>query len=207
MVGKNVQQKEGYKAFILEPFPTEELFHMNPSIAKKDADASRWLGKLDGITQLLPDVGFFISMYVRKDATALSQIEGTKATMADALEAEARIKNTVPNDADDILHYIKALNYGMRRLQNFPLALRFICEIHKELMQNARTTHFSDPGNFRHSQNWINGKSPADAEFVPPPVSRMGTAFDVPPELEEYFKANYRKALERVKVLAERKQC
>ena len=31
-------------------------------------------------------------------------------------------------------------------------------------------------------------------------------AFDVPPELEEYFKVNYPKALERVKVLAERKR-
>ncbi|EKD43590.1 MAG: Filamentation induced by cAMP protein Fic [uncultured bacterium] len=184
MIGRNVQQKEGYQAFIPEPFPTKELFSIDPSIVKKDAEASHWLGKLDGITQLLPDVAFFISMYVRKDATASSQIEGTKATLADALEAEAKIESTVPNDADDILHYIKALNYGMQRLENFPLALRFIREIHKELMQDARATHFSDPGNFRHSQNWINGKNPADAEFVPPPVKHMDTALN---ELEKFI--------------------
>lgn len=184
MIGRNVQQKEGYKAFIPEPFPTKELLSIDPGIAKKDANASHWLGKLDGITQLLPDVAFFISMYVRKDATASSQIEGTKATMADALEAEAKIASTVPNDAGDILHYIKALNYGMQRLKNFPLALRFIREIHQELMEDARASQFSDPGNFRHSQNWINGKSPADAEFVPPPVNRMDTALN---ELEKFI--------------------
>lgn len=176
MIGRNVQQPNGFKAFIPDFFPDKGLFNQPPDIIKKDAQASRLLGKLDGITQLLPDVDFFISMYVRKDATASSQIEGTKATMIDALEADVNIESGLPPDVDDILHYIAALNYGMKRLGEFPLSLRFIREIHKELMERGRKTHFSDPGNFRKSQNWIGGKGPIDAEFVPPPVEAMTSA-------------------------------
>ena len=186
MIGQNRQQKEGFKAFIPEPFPQAGLFEHTATIIKKDAQASHLLGKLDGITQLLPDVIFFILMYIRKDATASSQIEGTKATMVDALEAGAKIDSDVPVDVDDILHYIKALNYGMDRLKEFPLSLRFIREIHQELMDKARSTHFSDPGNFRKSQNWISGKSPADAEFVPPPVADMHQALS---DLEKFLHA------------------
>ncbi len=175
-VGRNVQQPTGFKAFIPTPFPAKELFSYAPDIIKKDAQASRLLGKLDGITQLLQDVDFFISMYVRKDAAASSQIEGTKATMIDSLEAKVKTDNTLPPDVDDILHYIQALNYGMKRMKEFPFSLRFIREIHQQLMNDARSTHFSDPGNFRKSQNWIGGKSPADADFVPPPVHEMHAA-------------------------------
>jgi Fic family protein len=176
MIGKYRRQPSGFSAFIPEPFPGKELFTYSPQVIKKDAEAARLLGKLDGITQLLPDINFFLFMYVRKDATASSQIEGTKATMIDALEAEVKIESNVPADVDDILHYIKALNYGTHRLKKFPLSLRFICEIHKELMDSARATHFSDPGNFRQSQNWIGGKGPADADFVPPPLDAMKSA-------------------------------
>lgn len=176
MVGKKVQQPSGFKAFISNSFPSKALLAFSPEIIQKGARAGVILGKLDGITQLLPDVDFFIYMYVRKDATASSQIEGTKATMVDALEAEAKINTEILGDVGDILYYIHALHYGLKRLEDFPLSLRFMREIHKELMDGARSSHFSDPGNFRKSQNWIGGKNLSDAEFVPPPVEQMREA-------------------------------
>jgi len=144
------------------------------------------LGKLDGITKLLPDADFFLLMYLRKDAASSSQIEGTMATMIDAIEAEVKINTNIPEDVDDILHYIKTLNYGMRRLtaDNFPMALRFLRELHRELMHKARATHFSDPGEFRRSQNWIGGTRPDNARFVPPPVPEMHRALD---DLEKFI--------------------
>jgi len=176
MIGQYRLQKEGYKAYILSPFPEKELFSLSTDIIQKESQASRLLGKLDGITQLLPDVDFFILMYLKKDAAASSQIEGTKATMIDALEAAVNIESGLPSDVDDILRYIQALNYGLNRLESFPLSLRFLREIHEQLMKGGRATHFSDPGQFRKSQNWIGGKSPMDAEFVPPPVVEMKEA-------------------------------
>ncbi len=184
MIGKNILQKQGFKAFIPDAFPPPGLFRMSPRNIELDAKASRLLGKLDGITQLLPDVDFFISMYIRKDATDSSQIEGTRATMIDAIEATGKIEGNMPNDVDDILHYVQALNYGVERLRDFPLSLRFLRETHEILMSDARSTHFADPGHFRKSQNWIGGKSPMDAEFVPPPILDMQRALD---DLEKFL--------------------
>jgi Fic family protein len=135
------------------------------------------VGKLDGITHTLPDVDFLLKMFVTKDATSSAQIEGTKATMVDAIEKGGGFSKK-ETDADDILYYIKALNYGVKRLKSFPLSLRFIKEIHKKLMTGARATHFADPGEFRRSQNWIGGTSPSNALFVPPPVSNMMESLD-----------------------------
>jgi Fic family protein len=177
-IGQLKQQKEGFKAFVPGPFPPKGQFEFDPKILKKSDEATRLLGKLDGITKLLPDVDFFLSMYLRKDAASSSQIEGTMATMIDAIEAEVQSSANIPEDVDDILHYIKALNYGMKRVQqdDFPMALRFVRELHKQLMDKARTTHFSDPGEFRKSQNWIGGTRPDNARFVPPPVTEMHSA-------------------------------
>ncbi len=182
-------QPEGFKAFIPHHFPPKNGFAFDVKILKKNDEATRLLGKLDGITKLLPDQDFFLLMYLRKDATASSQIEGTMATMIDAIEAEVRTSGDIPADVDDILHYIQALNYGMKRVQeeNFPMSLRFVRELHKKLMDSARATHFADPGEFRKSQNWIGGTRPDSAFFVPPPVPEMKAALH---DLEKFMHAN-----------------
>ncbi|OGS18322.1 MAG: hypothetical protein A3J83_08430 [Elusimicrobia bacterium RIFOXYA2_FULL_40_6] len=185
-IGKNIEQIGGFKAFVPNPFPPKDGFGLEPQIIKKNDQATRLLGKLDGITKLLPDSNFFLLMYLRKDAASSSQIEGTRATMIDAIEAEAKITANIPADVDDILHYIKALDYGMKRVtaNDFPVSLRFVRELHKKLMDQARATHFSDPGEFRKSQNWIGGIKPANALFVPPPVHEMTNALS---DLEKFI--------------------
>lgn len=174
-IGKTIRQLEGYSSFIPDPFPSKNLLQFPPDIIAKAATAERLIGKLDGITHVLPDVDFFISMYIIKDATNSAQIEGTRATMMDALEMKAGI-NVKDTDADDILFYIKALNYGAARLKEFPFSLRFIRELHGELMTGARSSHFSGPGEFRKSQNWIGGTTLQNAAYIPPPVHAMNDA-------------------------------
>jgi len=174
-LGKLVKQPEGYQAYIPEFFPASSLLEFPQEILAKAALAERLIGKLDGITHILPDADFFLSMYVLKDATSSAQIEGTRATLMDALEMNAGI-NIRDTDADDILHYIQALNYGTKRLKGFPFSLRFIRELHNELMTGARSSHFPDSGEFRKSQNWIGGTNPQNASFVPPPVHAMQNA-------------------------------
>jgi len=188
-LGKNIDQKQGVKAFIPHPFPPKEGFDWDSHLIKKTDQATRLLGKLDGITKLLPDSDFFLLMYLRKDAASSSQIEGTQATMIDAIEADAKVTTNIPKDVDDILHYIKALNYGMKRMvdDDFPVSMRFVRELHGKLMDQARATHFSDPGEFRKSQNWIGGTRPDNARFVPPPVDEMNKALT---DLERFMHAD-----------------
>lgn len=174
-IGKLIKQPEGYTAFIPDPFPSANLLDFPADLIAKAAMAERLIGKLDGITHVLPDADFFLSMYIIKDATSSAQIEGTRATMMDALEMSAGV-NVKDTDADDILFYIKALNYGTKRLADFPFSLRFLRELHKELMTDARSSHFSDPGEFRRTQNWIGGTTLHNASFIPPPVAAMQNA-------------------------------
>ncbi len=191
-IGTMKDQPDGFKAFIPGPFPPKGGFEFDSKILKKNDEATRLLGKLDGITKLLPDADFFLLMYLRKDAASSSQIEGTMATMVDAIEAVVKTNTDTPEDVDDILHYINALNYGIKRVtdDNFPISLRFIRELHKKLMHEARATHFSDPGEFRKIQNWIGGTRPDNARFVPPPVKPIDEMNAALTQLEKFMHSN-----------------
>lgn len=187
-IGVYRPQPEGFKAFVLEPFPPKDTLVFSSAIQQKHAEAMRLLGKLDGITALLPDRDYFLEMFVRKDASSSSQIEGTQASISDAIEAlNIERRNNLPQDVDDILHYIEALNYGLERAKDFPFSLRFIRELHEKLMTGARNTHNSFPCEFRCTQNWIGGTRPDNARFVPPPVREMNQALN---DLEKFIHAD-----------------
>lgn len=172
-IGNFVQQPQGYKAFVPHAFPPDETIVFLPEIHKLNSEATLALGKLDGVAQLIPDIDFFTFSYVRKEATLSSNIEGTKATMHDALKAEIKITEGVPRDVENILHYIDAVNYGVDRLKKMPLTLRVIRELHKELMEGTQEGIGKTPGEFRKSQNWIGGTRPDNADFVPPPPHEL----------------------------------
>src|SRR3990167_3833458 len=178
-IGRLIQQPSGYKAFIPNTFPPPELIELGPKTQHLHAKAALMLGKLDGITQLLPDLDFFILMYIRKEATRSSEIEGTKATIVDVIKSEAEIEtNRFPQDVERITHYISAMEYGLRRLESLPLSLRFIREIHKVLIEKTADAPWKTPGEFRVSQNWIGGGSPNTAKFVPPIPSEIHRCLD-----------------------------
>jgi Fic family protein len=183
-IGRYIKQKGNYKAFIPEKFPPKGLVFHEPKIIKLLSDANLLLGKLDGMAKLLPDIDFFIFMYIKKESTYSSQIEGTKARLTDALQAEVEKTPGLPDDVDDILHYINAMNDGLRRLEKFPLSLRLIKEVHQVLLTKARASSFPYPGEFRKVQNWIMGTNPADAHFVPTPPEYVMHAMS---DLEKFF--------------------
>jgi Fic family protein len=125
-----------------------------------------------------------IAPFVRREAVLSSRIEGTQASLSDLYAYEAVQKTAVqltmfepPPDVREVYNYVRALEYGLDRLQSLPLSLRLIREIHARLMEGVRGEH-GTPGEFRRSQNWIGppGCSLQDATYVPPPVSEMEEA-------------------------------
>jgi Fic family protein len=128
------------------------------------------LGRLDGISALLPDPALFLYMYVRKEAVLSSQIEGTQSSLSDLLMYESEEQPAVPlDDVREVSNYVAALDHGMERLRGgFPLSLRLLKEIHAVLLRKGRGSD-KDPGEFRRSQNWVGGTRPGNALFVPPP--------------------------------------
>ena len=186
-IGRLVRQSGGYRAFTPFPFPSPELLFVPPALYKKHEDAVRLIGKLDGISRLLPDKNFFLLMFIKKDAAYSSQIEGTRATLRDAIAAPVLDgQSKLPSDVDDIIHYIDAVNYGIELTKKLPLSWRYICEMHARLMKGARATQNAYPREFRKTQNWIGGKTPNDATFVPPAVPDMNQALD---DLEKFIHA------------------
>ncbi len=186
--GKYVTQLKGdaeYKAFIPNPLPFE--INMDEELQMLLSKADLALGRLDGITETLPDVDFFILMYIRKEATLSSQVEGTQATFADVLNAEANVEDLeIHKDVDEILNYINAINYGLKGLENLPLCLRLIKEIHKILLNGVRG-EFKEPGEFKKSQNWIGGSTISRASFVPCPPQELDNALN---NMEKFLNSN-----------------
>jgi Fic family protein len=135
--------------------------------------AERALGRLDGITMLLPRQELFLYMYVRKEAVLSSQIEGTQSTLSDLLRFESEAQEGQPiDDIREVSNYVDAMMYGLERLEELPLSLRLIREMHARLLRSGRGGT-KDPGEFRRSQNWIGGTRPGNALYVPPPVTEL----------------------------------
>jgi Fic family protein len=166
----------------LPPDPALELSDLLPLLEKAIAAIAR----LDGMSMALPDASVFLYMYVRKEAVLSSQIEGTQSSLSDLLLFETEAAPGVPlADVSEVSSYVAAMNFGLQRLQDFPLSLRLIKEIHRKLMENSRGAN-KMPGEFRSSQNWIGGSRPGNAKFVPPsPEMVMQTMGDLENFLNE----------------------
>ena len=163
---------EPVRAFVPPPLPPADLDLSGLHQALDRANQA--LGRLDGLTVLLPDVRFLLYLYVRKEALVSSQIEGTQSSFVDVLLFESKVPTGVPReDVEEVSNYVAAMQHGLRRLQGgFPLSLRLIREIHAILLRGGRGAN-KTPGEFRRSQNWIGGSRPGNASFVPPPPREM----------------------------------
>ncbi len=172
------EQAAGFRAFVPAPFPPADL-NIDDNMIVELSRADRALARLDGAASVLPDVDLFVTMYVFQEAALSSQIEGTQATLVDALEAEAEPSHAVEerDDVQEIINYVEAMRFGINRLADLPVSKRLIEEIHATLMEDARGGDaVRTPGEIRTSQNWWGGTSPANARYVPPPVDEMRRA-------------------------------
>jgi Fic family protein len=173
--GRYITQIAGYEAFIPKPLPPDPPIQIDDEMLHLLSQADTALGRLDGTSEILPNPDLFVMMYVNKEAVLSSQIEGTQASLIDviAFESDAAEPEN-PQDVEEVVNYIHALNYGLQRLNTLPLSLRLIREIHGRLLSGVRGTE-RHPGEFRTSQNWIGhqGCTIETARFVPPPVTDM----------------------------------
>lgn len=177
--GQFVKQPEGYVAFIPAPLPPNPPIQMDDELTRLLSDADRALGRLDGIASIIPNPDLFVAMYVRHEAVLSSQIEGTQSSLDDVLQFEVDARGHYPRDIEEVVNYVRAMNYGLKRLHELPLCLRLMREIHAKLLEGVRGAERT-PGEFRRSQNWLGpaGCTLATATFVPPPVQAMHQTLD-----------------------------
>ena len=168
--GKEIKQIE-YRSFSPEKIHHSWIIS-SPGVNKLLAEANRLIGELNAFSQIIPDVDFFISMHILKEATTSSRIEGTKTNMEEAL---AKVEDVDPERRDDwseVQNYINAINYSIKELENLPISNRLIKNTHEVLLSGVRGK-YKIPGEFRTSQNWI-GASLKDAIYIPPHHAEIG---------------------------------
>jgi Fic family protein len=164
---------EKARAFVPNALPPDPALVLDADIHELIEKAMLAVGRLDGLTAILPDPALFIYSYVRKEAVLSSQIEGTQSSLSDLLLFENDGTAGVPlNDVQEVSNYVAAMNYGLKRLQTLPLSLRLLKEIHGVLLSKSRGSK-KEPGEFRRSPNWIGGTRPGNAVFVPPPPDQL----------------------------------
>lgn len=176
----------GYSAFVPAKLPPDPPIMVDSEMQKLLSLADRKLGRLDGITQILPNPELFVAMYVKKEAVLSAQIEGTQASLVDVLNNPSHESDDrTYNEVSEVVNYVNAMNWGLENLSRLPLSLRLIRNIHKILLEDFRGSNKS-PGEFRKSQNWIGpqGCTLETATFIPPTVEDMETSMA---ELEDYM--------------------
>ncbi len=177
---------DGYAAFHPAPLPVVPGIELAPALQRALDLANQELGRLDGITTLLPDPQTLLYTYVRKEAVLSSQIEGTQSSLSDLLLFETEVAPGVPvSDVEETANYITAMNHGIASVRQgrLPISSRLLRETHGLLLEGARGADRA-PGQFRRDQNWIGGTSPANARFVPPPWNAVPDAVS---NLERYL--------------------
>ncbi len=169
--GRFVQQAH-HKSFLPNPINREWVVE-DMGLLQLLGQADRELGRLDMYSEYIPNIDLFIRMHVLKEASQSSKIEGTQTTMEEALLDKEDVPPEKRDDWEEVQNYVDAMNEAVAKLQKLPFSARLIRETHRTLMQGVRGKH-KQPGEFRHSQNWIGGASINDAIFVPPVYTSIG---------------------------------
>ena len=182
----NLSGEMAYESFRPAPLPPNPPIEVSGELLTKLIDANKKIATLEGLSSRIPNMGLFVSMYVRKEALLSSQIEGTQCTLEDILNP--LIEENTNRDVSDVVNYIRATEFALERLKTLPLCNRLIKETHAVLLESVRVQE-QNPGEFRYSQNWIGGQGSTlkNARYIPPNPEDMLTAMS---DLEKYINSD-----------------
>lgn len=185
--GQIILAQPGYYAFLPAPLPP--VINWTLALVSALSEAERDLSRLATLSEAFRFPGLLTQAFIRREAVLSSRIEGTRASLAELYAYESTQLTFPESDQDvhEVHNYVAALDYGLERLREFPISLRFVREIHEKLTQAVRGGNLT-PGEFRHTQNWIGaaGSTLATAAYVPPPVAEMDAALA---DLEKFIHA------------------
>lgn len=183
---KNLSGELEYYSFVPTKLPPTPGIVIDDELNKTLIEVHKVLAILDDRSKNIPDMDLFVSMYIQKEALLSSQIEGTQATLENIFDPE--IEENVNLDVNDVINYIKAVNFALERMKTLPLCNRLLLETHKVLLSSVRGRE-KNPGEFRKSQNWIGGQGSTlkIARYIPPNIIDMQEALS---DLEKYINFN-----------------
>lgn len=181
-VAGEIRKSIGYKYF-MPNLINDEWTWTDPKLNRLIENASYELGQLNSFARLVPNVDLFIHLHITKEAVVSSKIEGTQTHFDEAFLQKENVTPERKDDWQEIQNYTEALNTAIGELETLPISSRLILKTHKTLLQGVRGEK-KTPGEYRRSQNWIGGKSLADAVFIPPHYEHLSELMG---DLENYI--------------------
>jgi len=184
------QDSNSCLAFVPNPLPPS--LEIDTEIVCELSEAYLALGELAGLGRTMTNPNLLIRPFIRREAVLSSRIEGTQADIANLYayeQGQLSLPGILPSppvsDVQEVLNYVRTLEYGLERLKTFPICKRFMCELHERLVDGVRG-ETATPGQFRKMQNWIGSKGMniKDARFIPPPVPELEECLN---QLEHYL--------------------
>ena len=193
----NLSGEMSYQSFRPSPLPPKPDLVLNDEIIQNLLEANSKLAVLESLVTHIPDVNLFISMYVRKEALLSSQIEGTQCTLDDILNP--LLEESANRDIADVVNYIKATEFAVKRMETLPVCNRLLRETHAVLMEGVKGGEKS-LGEFRYSQNWIGGGGSTirNARYIPPNPEDMNLAMS---DLEKYMNSESQNPLIQIALI------
>jgi len=185
---------EAYWTFVPHDLPPE--LEWDDELRLVLAEAERSLGELQGLVRTMPNPDLLAGVFIRREAVFSSRIEGIDVDIGDLYAYEGGLPSlpglgrpgVAASDVWEVFNYVRALEYGLKRVATLPVSLRLLRELHLRLM-GGLIGERATPGEFRRSQNWIGrpGATLQEADFVPPPPTEMHAALEA---LEKYLRGD-----------------
>ena len=170
--GQLVPTIEGQRAFVPAPLPRE--IQPTVQLMRSLEEAASAVASLAGVGETMQNAHLLIGPFMRREAVLSSRIEGTQASISDLFRYEASGRRRPRGDVQEVANYVEALERGLELLEELPISLRLVNELHAVLMSGVRGGE-TRPGELRDGQVWIGspGSLIRDARYVPPPADRL----------------------------------
>ena len=164
---------DGHSAFVPHPLPPEPPSRLAERLHDLIGRVNRALGRLDGLTTMLPERPLLADLLMRKEALLSCQIEGARASFVDLLLSDGAGAGGASREVLTVSNCVKAMKHGLARVrEGLPLSLRLLRQMH-EIMFADEPGGRAEAGRFRRARTWVGGSGPADAVFAPPPPENV----------------------------------
>jgi len=176
--------------FIPDPLPPQNpLLILDANLVALLGDAMLHLGKLNEMTNKLPDVKRFIKAYIIKEALLSSSIEGIHTTLLDIF-TQPLLESKPNKNTQLVMNYTKALDVAisMLRNNNLPVASRVILGAHDALM-SVGEGDISDPGHYRKQAVRVGSHVPPPPISVPDLMAKLESFINTDQSLPSLIKA------------------
>jgi Fic family protein len=171
------------------PNPLPQQLSWKPELLAALSAADRALGELAGMLRSLPGPDLLSRLFISREAVLSSRIEGIQASLSDLYVSEAFQLPFLDqvSRVNEVRNYIRALVYGLKRLQTSALDLPLIAEFHTLLMEDVRRERLSS-GQSRSDERSAGspGSSMESADYFPQSGSEMYEALQ---DFEQYLQS------------------